>query len=34
MTGLPLLFTSVRENLATVFEGQSVLPLRLQKKII
>ena len=34
MTGLPLLFTSVRENLATAFEGQSVLPLRLQKKII
>lgn len=34
LTGLPLLFTSVREDLATTFEGKPVLPLRLQAKII
>lgn len=34
LTGLPVLFTGIKENLATAFEGESVLPLRLQKKII
>ena len=34
LTGLPLLFTSVKEDLATAFEGKPVLPLRLQAKII
>ncbi len=33
LTGLPLLFTGVRENLATAFEGKAILPLRLQAKI-
>lgn len=34
LTSLPVLFTSVKENLAKQFEGESVLPLNLQKKII
>lgn len=34
LTGLPLLFTSVKENLANQLEGVKLLPLRLQKKIM
>ena len=34
ITSLPILFTSVRENLAKEFEGKDILPLRLQDKII
>ncbi|MBQ6380900.1 MAG: hypothetical protein IJJ41_04770 [Clostridia bacterium] len=34
LTGLPLLFTSVKADLAEAFAGESVLPLQLQKKII
>lgn len=34
LTSLPVLFTSVKEDLAKQFEGESVLPLTLQKKII
>ena len=34
LTGLPVLFTSVKEDLATAFEGEAILPLRLQAKII
>jgi len=34
LTGLPLLFTSVKEDLAPAFAGQEILPLHLQKKII
>ena len=34
MTGLPILFTSVKEDLITAFESENVFPLRLQKKII
>ena len=33
ITGLPLLFTSVKEDLANAFEGEKILPLRLQRKI-
>ena len=34
LSGLPLLFTSVKEELVNSFEGEQVLPLRLQRKII
>ena len=34
MTGLPVLFTSVKTDLAEAFAGESILPLSLQKKII
>ena len=34
LAGLPVLFTSVKESLASAFEGESILPLHLQKKII
>ena len=34
LTGLPILFTSVKLELVKAFEGEAVLPLILQKKII
>ncbi len=34
VTGLPIMFTSVKEDLTQYFEGKSILPLKLQKKII
>ena len=34
LTGLPVLFTSVKKDLADAFEGEDILPLSLQKKII
>ena len=34
LTSLPIIFTSVKEDLVSSFEGQSILPLKLQKKII
>ena len=34
ITSLPIIFTSVREDLAKEFEGKDILPLRLQDKII
>ena len=34
LSGLPLLFTSVRADLAQAFPGEEILPLKLQKKII
>ena len=34
LTGLPILFTSVKLELKKAFEGEAVLPLILQKKII
>ncbi|MBR2590145.1 MAG: hypothetical protein IKE65_04405 [Clostridia bacterium] len=34
LTGLPLLFTSVKESLAPRFDAQCIMPLKLQKKII
>ena len=34
LTELPILFTSVKHELAKAFEGEAVLPLTLQKKII
>ena len=34
LSGLPLLFTSVKADLAGCFEGESVLALKLQKKLI
>ena len=33
ITGLPILFTSVKEDLAKDLEAKSILPLRLQKKL-
>ena len=34
LTKLPILFTSVKESLLNEFEGEEILPLRLQNKII
>ena len=34
LTSLPVIFTAVKENLVNAFEGEKVLPLKLQKKII
>ena len=34
LTSLPLLFTGVNEDLAQAFAGESIMPLKLQKKII
>ncbi len=33
LTGLPVLFTSVKEDIAGEFEGENILPLVLQKKL-
>ena len=34
LTGLPVLFTAVKEDLAKGINGENILPLKLQKKII
>ena len=34
LTGLPVLFTAVKEDLAKGMNGENILPLKLQKKII
>ena len=34
LTSLPIIFTAVKEDLAYSFEGESILPLRLQKNVI
>ena len=34
LSHLPLLFTSVEQSLAPAFEGENILPLQLQKKIV
>ena len=34
LTSLPIIFTTVKEDLVSSFEGEEILPLKLQKKII